>query len=182
MTMTRFFSIARFCAVAAVIAGAAAGIGCRDNDAASMTPPTPDTAEPTTRIDSRSQHDLARAIELADSSEEPQLAYDQLRKDWLEHRMRWTVYRIAPLCRSADSCNVLPFDRTGRDAKVVQGWMPRLELGDDDLRAIESRCGDQPRCEIQFEGTVSQLVLSVDQPTSLTFSNVDIVGATTASR
>jgi hypothetical protein len=151
-----------------------AATACNDTEAAQL--PAPATAQPArASLDARSQFDLALAIDQADRSEDPELAYARVRKDWLGKRYRWSVYRIAPLCRSAESCNVLPFDRGGRDARVVQGWMPRLALDDGAMKAIAARCGDLPRCEIAFEATLSQMTLSLDKPTSLAFDQVAVV-------
>lgn len=161
--MTRVVIIA---ALAALFASA-----CKDTEAARLAP-APQSAP---AVDTRSQFDLANAIDLADDSDDPELGYDHVRKNWIDKRYRWTVYRIAPLCRSTGQCNVLPFDRAGRDVKIVQGWMPRLEIDEADMKAIEAACGDRGRCELSFEGTMSSLVLSVDKPTSIEFSDVVVV-------
>ena len=150
--------------------------GCRDTAAqASAHTPAVESAEP--EASARTQYDLATAIDAADAADDPELSYDQIRRTWLGKRYRWSVLRIAPLCRSPERCNVLPFDRGGRDARIVQGWMPRLHIGDAEMKAIEASCGDRARCALEFEATLSDMVLSVDKPTSLGFSDVAIIEA-----
>jgi hypothetical protein len=128
-------------------------------------------------VDSRTQFDLAAAITAAERSDEAEDALDRVRRDFQGKRYRWTVYVMPALCPSAERCHVLPFDRAGADRTIMQGWMPRLELDADSFVALRRQCGDQPRCTIELEGTLSRLVLSTESLTSVHFGDVRIVTA-----
>jgi hypothetical protein len=153
--------------------------GCRDEGRASGSAAAP--AAPTTAsasLDPRSQHDLARALTEVETSRdrsEASSGYARVRSSWVGKRYRWTVRVVEPLCRSRDACNVLPFDRTGRDRDVIQGWMPRLVLDDGAFAAIQRACTGRPRCEIAVEGTLSRLVADTENPTSVEFSQIRVL-------
>jgi hypothetical protein len=129
-------------------------------------------------VDSRSQYDLAAAIAEAERMypDEAEDALDRIRREWQGKRFRWKVYLVPALCPSAEGCHVVPFDRAGADRTILQGWMPRLELTPAAFAVLREQCGDRPRCDIEFEGTLSRLVLSTDDLTSLHFGDVRIMG------
>ncbi len=141
------------------------------NTAAAAAEPEPAT------FDGRDQYQLARAISAAEATDEPSRArqFDQLRRSWLGKRYRWTVDVIPQLCRRAERCNVVPFERAEGEAKLVHGWLPRLQMGADSFGRLERHCAEKKRCQVAFEGTLSQFVLSTKHLTSLAFSDVEIV-------
>ena len=107
--------------------------------------------------------------------DEAELRHEQIRRDWHGKRYRWRGFRIAPLCASAEQCNVLAFDLAGKDHKnVVQGWMPQLHLTARSFAALDAKCGNKKRCSFEFEGTLAKLVLSTQHLTSLQFHDVHI--------
>lgn len=129
--------------------------------------------------DARSQRDLA--MEIADAEnlrkDEQDARYGAIRKSWLGRRVTWKLDVMPALCRAADACHALPFDRLGADRDVVQGWMPRLRLDPAGFAALEARCAGLARCPVTVEATVAELTLSVDEPTSLTLADVRIQAA-----
>lgn len=152
--------------------------GCRDESRTSRPAAAPAAPAASATLDPRSQHDLARALSEVETSRdrnEASGAYARVRSSWVGRRYRWTVRVIEPLCQSRDACNVLPFDRTGRDKDVVQGWMPRLVLDDGAFAAIQRACTGRPRCEIAVEGTLSRLVADTENPTSVEFSQIRVL-------
>jgi len=132
----------------------------------------------TAALDPRTQYDLSRALNQVESVRDPDgvaIGYEKIRSAWLNRRYRWRVSVLEPLCRERDACNVLPFDRAGRDRKVVHGWMPRLVLDDTAFAAIQRACTGRSSCSIDMEGTLSDLVVDTEQPTSLEFRDVRIL-------
>ena len=139
-------------------------------------PPVLKPETPTPEVDDRSPYDLASAIATAQRG--PSLdraqALESLRADWRGKRYRWQVGVSAPLCSQPDACTVFPFDHASQQTRIVQGWLPRLRLSEaahDDLLA---RCG-AGLCVATVEATLSTFVLSVEDPTSLTLSDVTVV-------
>jgi hypothetical protein len=126
------------------------------------------------RRDKRSQRDLANEIAGAEKMrrDDADAAYDRIRTSWLGKRVMWTVDVVPALCRSAESCHALAFDRLGADRAVVQGWMPRLRLDQAGFAALEARCAGRARCSVTVAATVAELTLSTDEPTSLTLADV----------
>jgi hypothetical protein len=126
------------------------------------------------RRDERTQRDLAAEIAGADRlrKDEAEARYGQIRTSWLGKRVTWTVDVLPALCRSAENCHALPFDRLGADRAIVQGWMPRLRLDGATFAALEARCAGRARCPVTVEATVAELSLSTDEPTSLTLDRV----------
>jgi hypothetical protein len=123
------------------------------------------------------QYDLLKAITQAEAmnAEKAEERYLQIRREWSGKRVHWRVFVIPQLCQSADQCHVMPFDRFGKDKKVLQGWMPKLEIDSQALAAIHKSCAQQKRCSIEFEGTLSQFTLSTEFLTNLRFSDVKIL-------
>ena len=130
---------------------------------------------PTPGLDARTAYALAEGIGQALSA--PSLAraeaLETLRKDWQGKRFRWEVGVSVPLCSGPTACNVLPFDHARAEARIVQGWLPRLTLDPSTHADLLARC-DQGLCVATVEGTLSSFVLSPDEPTSLTFSDVEV--------
>lgn len=148
--------------------------------------PEPDPAPPeistVPELDARSQYTLVEAslkaradADLADSK----LA--AVRKDWVKHRVRWQMRYIAPLCQRADSCAVAPVDYNQFEGRVVQGWLPSLELTETSHAQVVSQCEGKARCVIEFEAEIKELVLSTVEPTSMTLSHIEILSARSAS-
>lgn len=128
--------------------------------------------------DSRSQRDLATEIAEAEKMrrDEAADAYGKIRKSWLGKRVTWKVDVMPALCRTADACHALAFDRLGADRAVVQGWMPRLRLDAATFAALDARCRGRARCPVTVQATVADFTLSADEPTSLTLGDVEIGG------
>jgi hypothetical protein len=116
------------------------------------------------------QHDLAREVDQA----ERRGTWREVRQRWQGQRLTWTVTRQRLLCQSASACNVAAFP-IQRPAE--HGWMPTLEMTPPEYARMAAGCGIADQCEVQFEGTLSDLVLSPDQPTSVRFSDVRVVRA-----
>lgn len=112
--------------------------------------------------------DLAR--ELGDA--ERLGTWQDVQHRWRGQRLQWTVTRHRLLCRSADDCNVAAFP-IERPAK--QGWMPQLIFAPGQYEALSALCGATDPCEVTVEGTLSQLDVSPELPTSVQLSNVRII-------
>ncbi|MGE5180860.1 MAG: hypothetical protein ACM31C_02300 [Acidobacteriota bacterium] len=117
------------------------------------------------------QQDLARELDDA----EHRGTWPEVRARWQGQRLHWTVTRQRSLCRTVDACHVAAFPIT-RPAKV--GWMPALQLAAGEWSKLEAACGDAERCRLEIDGTLAELVVSPELPTSLKFSDVRIVDAT----
>lgn len=126
--------------------------------------------------DSRTQYDLAVDIKRAETArgDDSDLVWNEVRRDYHGKRFTWTVLYLPVLCREAARCNVAPFDRTGADKKIIQGWMPRLEMSDAEFAKLKNQCGTKARCQFRFEGTLYHLTLSPDHLTALRFNDVKI--------
>jgi hypothetical protein len=96
----------------------------------------------------------------------------EVRQQWEGRRVRWTVTRHRALCQTADACHVAAFP-VQRPAPV--GWLPVLQLTASEMSALDARCGAGAACELTFEGTLRELVLSPELPTSVQFDDVRIV-------
>lgn len=152
--------------------------------AAVQQAPAPETAQQTAEpapgtpiADTRTQYDLATAIGAIEKlpKDEAALKLPELRRDWITRRYQWKVHLIPVLCASVERCNVQPFDTGGADRHIVQGWMPLLEIDEADLAAIQRACPTAERCTITFRGTLTKLVLSTEEFTSLGFTDVEIL-------
>jgi hypothetical protein len=188
MTMTRTTRLSkcistRRLAALALAAGLAAASACSDHDPPAATRKAADSKSPRAAakhasLDPRDQYELARALDQVEKGRDPEGAvagYDQIRASWTGKRYRWTVRVVAPLCRSKDECNVLPFDRGGSDKAIVHGWMPHLVLDDGGFAAIQRACAGQQSCRLEMEATLSKMVLDTENPTSLEFDDVQIL-------
>ncbi len=126
-------------------------------------------------LDPRSQYDLASDLTRVENERNLHArasGYDQVRSSWTGKRYHWRVRVLEPLCRAQESCNVLPFDRAGKDRHIVHGWMPRLDLDPAAFAAIRRTCGKHTDCAIEMEGTLARFTLDTEQPTSLEFRDV----------
>jgi hypothetical protein len=130
-------------------------------------------------IDPRDQYALASALSQAQRSQSDvqEQRYDDLRREYRGKRLSWEVRLSPPLCRSAEKCVVLPFDHARSKERIVQGWLPRLELDAKSFAELEQACSPHAGCVFRFEGTLSKLVASPEMATSLSFSDVRIVRA-----
>ena len=169
---------ARAIALAALVSTLAASAACTDSGDDSRSSRAAPSGAGRASLDPRSQYDLARALAEVEKSRDPDrvaLGYHEIRTSWTGKRYRWRVRVIEPLCRSRVACNVLPFDRAGRDKAIVHGWMPQLILDEASFAAIRRTCAGVPSCEIGVEGTLSQLTLDTENPTSLQFRDVNLL-------
>jgi hypothetical protein len=116
------------------------------------------------------QADLAKELDKAEHDG----SWSNIKHRWQGGHVTWTVTRQRPLCPTADRCNVLPFP-IGGGAKY--GWMPQLTFAPSEFAKLEASCGESDRCELTFQGTLSELMVSPDLPTSLRFTDVRIVSA-----
>lgn len=132
--------------------------------------------KPAAQRDERSSYALA--ADVAEALSEPSLtraqSLESVRADWQGKRYRWDVGVSAPLCRPG-TCNVFPFDHASSEDRIVQGWLPRLELSEAVHADLIERCG-LGVCVATIEGTLKTFALSAEDPTSLTFSDVAVLG------
>jgi hypothetical protein len=148
-----------------VLLAVAASCGKGDDRSSSSSS---STQKPARVLEHSTAADLAREIEEADRLG----TWRELQHRWQGQTVRWTVTRQRMLCQSADDCNVAAFP-IQRPAK--QGWMPQLRFAAGQYDALTAMCGNQEQCDAIIEGTVSQLDVSPDLPTSVQLSNVRLV-------
>jgi len=137
--------------------------------------PSPAQAPAQAALEHATQADLAHDI--ADA--ERLGTWREVQQRWQGQTLRWTVTRQRALCSSADGCNVAAFP-IQRPAK--QGWMPQLQFAPGQYDALAGLCGNQDQCDVTIEGTLSQLDVSPDLPTSVQLSNVRILPPTPTRR
>src|SRR5262245_36934827 len=116
------------------------------------------------------QVDLAKDLDKAEHDG----SWADVKHRWQGGHVTWTVTRQRPLCKTAQSCNVTRFPNGGGPK---YGCLPRLELTPAQFEKLDTSCGKAERCELTFEGTLSELTVSPDLPTSLRFTNVKVVAA-----
>jgi hypothetical protein len=134
-------------------------------------------------VDARTQYELAHAIAAAKASREDlPSALARTRSAWVGRRYRWELAFVPTLCADEGQCVMMPFDHQ-RDPErpIRQGWLPRLELDGDQRRALRDACQGRARCVVELSGHLGQLELSMEQPTSMTLSKVEIHGAREAA-
>lgn len=163
---------------------------CHDGDAAAPAEPataavtaTAGAAASATDVDTRTQYELAHAIAAAKASREDlPSALARTRSAWVGRRYRWEMAFVPALCGEEGQCVMMPFDHQ-RDPEhpIRQGWLPRLELDGDQRRALRDACQGHARCVVDLSGHLGQLELSMEQPTSMTLSKVEIHGAREAA-
>lgn len=142
------------------------------SDERRVPPPTP-SALPT--LAAATQSDLGREIDDADRRG----TWIEVKRRWQGQQLRWSVIRQAALCKTADACHVAAFPIM---RPALHGWMPRLELAPGEMARLEAACGTAEQCDFTFDGTLSELNVSGEQPTRMTFSDVRIVSTKLASR
>ena len=121
-------------------------------------------------LSATTQKDLAAELEDADRRG----TWSEVRQRWQGQHLRWTVTRQRVLCSSATECHVAPFP-IQRPAQ--QGWLPALQMSSAEFAKLEASCGRAEQCELTFEGTLSDLAISGELPTSMRFSNVRVLSA-----
>jgi hypothetical protein len=160
-------------AAAMIVAGV---VGLSVAASPAETPPPPD--DPPAIVDARDQYALVQEI-ISASDERPleiAAALDEVRRGWKGHRYRWEVALVPALCRAGHTCLVMPFDHLRhRDLEIVQGWLPRLELTRQVHDALLHDCEPHRQCVFTFEGELDRFVLNVEDPTSLAFTDVEIL-------
>jgi hypothetical protein len=151
------------------------GAPSADHDRAVGTPTSP---RPAAQALAATQLDLARELAASEMSDDPVTALAALHTRWHGRRLTWTVTRQEMLCRTADACHVTPFPVPApKDAPRV-GWLPALEFAAGQFDKLTAACAGSTLCSVTFEGELTELVVSVDLPTSLRFTNVAVVTAT----
>jgi hypothetical protein len=128
------------------------------------------TAPARPALDHATQTDLARELDDADRRG----TWSEVRARWQGQALRWTVTRHRVLCGSADACHVAAFP-VQRPAQ--RGWLPGLRFAPGEYAKLETACGAAAQCQVTFEGTLGELAVSPDVPTSMRFDGVKIVSA-----
>jgi hypothetical protein len=150
-----------FCLAAAL----ALATGCKSER------PAPANESPvTTELNPATQVDLARDLDDADRL----ATWTEVKHHWQGQKMRWTVTRQKLLCGSPTTCNVSAFPIL---RPATRGWMPALTMTPDQYARIAAGCTDPQKCELTFEGTLSDLVVSPQVATHLMFSDVTVLAA-----
>jgi hypothetical protein len=163
---------------------------CHDGDAASPAEPvtraaastSAPAAAPAPAVDRRTQYELAHAIVEAKTRREDPSALARTRSTWIGRRYRWEMAFMPALCGAEGQCVMMPFDHK-RDPEhpIRQGWLPRLELDVEEREALGEACKEHARCVVDLSGHLGQLELSMEQPTSMTLSKVEIHGVREAA-
>lgn len=127
-------------------------------------------------VEARPALSNATQVELATEIDDAERrgTWREVKMRWQGQRLRWTVTRQRVLCRTADACYVAAFP-IQRPAQ--HGWLPKLELSTAELSKLEAACGDREQCQLTFEGTLRELALSADLPTSVRFGDVKVIAA-----
>lgn len=156
---------------------------CHGDAPAASEPAVASEAEPEAGIDPRDQYALAHAIAQARASREQlETALARTRSAWIGRRYRWELAFVPALCGQEGSCVMMPFDHQ-RDPEhpIRQGWLPRLDLPGEERRALHEACRGHARCVVDLSGHLGQLELSMEQPTSMTLSQVELHGVRDAA-
>lgn len=149
----------------------AALCACRGRDAREA----PASHGVASRLAHATQGDLARELDEADRHG----TWTDVRRRWQGQPVRWNVTWRRLLCGDERTCHVTAFP-IQRPAK--HGWMPALELARGELAKIERACESHDPCDITIEGTLRELEVSGELPTSLKISDVRLVGTALAAR
>lgn len=136
-----------------------------------VAPPTP-SALPT--LAAATQTDLGREIDDADRRG----TWLEVKRRWQGQQLRWSVIRQRDLCKTEEACNVAAFPIM---RPALHGWMPVLKFAPGELARLEAACGTAEQCDFTFDGRLSELNISGEQPTRMTFSDVRIVSTKIAS-
>ncbi len=154
---------------------------CTTTDANKESEPAPVAMEakgPAT-IDTRTQHDLAAEIRLAErhsDEDERAFQFSALAESWQGQRFRWTTFYVSAFCPNEEGCHVVPFNRGGEDKDIVQGWSPQLKLSQEQWKQLSTQCATaEGQCRVTFEATLSKFRISTEELTRLTFADVSLV-------
>jgi hypothetical protein len=161
-----------------LIALALVAFGCNDKPVVDGQPQkeaTPAATPAPPKIDTRDQYTFVKDVmkaQRADLEEDPN-AYYRVEQSWSGKRFRWELAYVPLLCRSADSCLMAPFDHARFEKRVIQGWLPRVELDAVAHAALVAQCRDKKRCIVTVDGKM-KASLSSEQPTSVAFEQARI--------
>jgi hypothetical protein len=120
------------------------------------------------------QSDLGREIDDADRRG----TWIEVKRRWQGQQLRWSVTRQRALCKTAEMCNVAAFPI---QRPALHGWMPLIKFAPGELAKLDAACGTADQCDFTFDGTLSELNISGELPTRMTFSNVRVVSTKLAS-
>jgi hypothetical protein len=146
-----------------------------DRVARRATPTTAAPAAPAASPLAGSQEQLADDLDAAAR----ELTFDggaALRQRWQGKAVRWTVTRVPALCGGATSCFVQPFANARRSETSAQGWLPRVHFAAGEYERLEATCGGAAVCSVTLEGTIEQLQVSDELPTSIVLGGVRVRG------
>ena len=143
---------------------ALAACSSEDRRANSVTETRPALAKAT-------QHDLAKELEDADRRG----TWNDVEFRWEGQTVRWTVFVMPVLCRSAEACNVAAFP-VQRPAQ--QGWLPEVKFAPGQWAALQAHCGNAEHCEVTLEAKLENLQASPELPTNVRLGDVRIVTRT----
>ena len=141
-------------------------VACRDDRRAA---PRPVAVAPAVLVHA-TQTDLARELDDADRHG----TWSEVRHRWEGQQLTWTVTRQRALCQSADACNVAPFPIM---RPATHGWLPALRFAPGEFARLDAACGTAAQCEVTIQGTLSELSVSAELPTSIKLSGVKLVTA-----
>ena len=109
-------------------------------------------------------------------------ALDAVKSSWFGHRYTWEVALVPALCRDGATCVAMPFDHLrNTESPIIQGWLPRVQLDHAAHAELLERCKPHKTCVFTFEGRLDRLVLTPEDPISVGFSEVEIVGTRAAT-
>lgn len=141
---------------------------CRSSDGHEVSASRTVTARPA--LVDGSQTALAKELDDA----ERRGTWTEVRHRWQNQRLHWTVTRQRSLCGAPDACNVAAFP-IQRPAQ--QGWLPGMQFSQSEFTKLEAGCGTAEQCELEVEGTLSDLEASPEMPTAIRFSDVHVIAA-----
>jgi hypothetical protein len=141
-----------------------AGCSARDRREDSVK----DTVTP---LANATQQDLAKELDDA----ERRGTWGDVKRRWQGQSVRWDVFVVPVLCRSADACNVAAFP-VQRPAQ--QGWLPEVTFAPGQFAALQAHCGKAEHCDVTIEATLEQLDASAELPTNVRLGDVRIVAKT----
>jgi hypothetical protein len=130
--------------------------------------------------DARDQYALLHDIEaaLGDGLTRDGGAMAAVQRGWHGRRYRWEAAMVPLFCTGAARCFVAPFDHARfPEHRIRQGWMPRLDLDEAGFTALQQACAGKAACVVRFAGTMGRFVFDVEQPTSVEFSDLEIIEA-----
>jgi len=154
-------------------------VSCRGGASSdSPRPAAKATAATSADPSAMTQTELGTELDAIERSADPGGAIIALRERWQGKRLTWTVDRQEVLCRTAAMCHVIPFPAPIAKDAPRHGWLPALEFAPGQFDKLAAACGAAPRCQVTFEGALSELNVDLELPTSLRFTDVRVVTAT----